>query len=116
MPTLDRIPLWLPRAIDKGRGVIDVRTFPLQIWLRRDNGFRSALLEQISYNPRWIQIAVIASQSGVEYLRVYGSEGKIDVGLALSDNEPVDLALENYSMDSDAKMTLQIRGWRTGEG
>lgn len=116
MPTTDQIALWLPRAIDRGRGSIMTRPYTLDMWARRDNGFRLVNVEKISYNPRWLQIVAYIVQSGIEKLRVYGSEGVIPLDYSVTDNEPILLTLENLSIDSEAKMTIFARGWRTGEG
>lgn len=116
MPIKDRLQILLPRAMDRGRGVIASRQFDVTLFCRPESYFRLVRLERIQYSPSWVKVECHVYKSGQEILSVAGADGEIPIELDIPESEPGTIALFNNSIDSEARFNLFLIGWQVGEG
>lgn len=116
MPIQDKIVVLLPRAMDRGSGVIAVRNFPLVIYVNRQNMFKLIRLTQIAYTPSWAKVEATILRSGIEFESAAGDEGIIPLEHDISETEPSEIQLANKSIDTEARFTLHFQSWQYGEG
>lgn len=116
MPTRETIQVLLPAAADLGRGTLASREYRMQLFARRDNTFKAVNLESMDYAPAWAKVEAVLYQGDREMWRVAGDAGKIEFETEITDMEPVTIALENLSIDTEVRANLRFRGWQSGEG
>lgn len=116
MPTNDYLQILLPRAIDRGRGVIAVRRFEGQLYVKRSNAFVNVTSRKISYSPAWAKVEVSSNIAGREIQRVSGDNGRIELDLVATEQEPFTIRFENNSIDTEVRFTVTLLGFQFGEG
>lgn len=119
MPSEESTLILLPKAMDRSLindvRTVGVRAFPVKLFVRRSNGFVLVQLLHAHYSPAWAKVTITLYYAGVEYQQIPGDNGKIDFQTMLTDQEPVDIRLENNSIDTEVRFTLVTRGWQYGE-
>ena len=116
MPTRDRLQILLPRAIDVGRNVMASRQFDITLFCKTQSYYRLVRLEKILYSPAWVKVECKVFISGQESMSIAGDGGEIPIEFDIPESGPVDFALFNNSIDSEARFNLYLVGWQMGEG
>lgn len=115
MTLQETIQILVPRAGNLAYGNILTRPYIAKIFVRRDNAYTLARLEEIHYAPAWAQVRAIIYQSNKELLTVAGSGGKIEIEHDFTEHEPQEMSLENRSIDTEVRFSLRFRSWQYGE-
>ena len=115
MPTEDYLQILVPKAIDRGYGVIGVRSFDGVLYVKRSNMFYHVRIQKITYFPQWARVSAYTVISGVEQQRAAGDNGTIDIDIDATESDAVTLVLENNSIDTEVKYTVHLLGWQYGE-
>lgn len=116
MPTKDRLQILLPRAIDRGYGVIASREFDMRIYCKTQSYYRVTRLEKILYSPSWAKVECRIYISGQETLSISGDGGEIPIEFDATESSPIDFSLFNNSIDTEVRFNLYLVGWQMGEG
>ena len=116
MPTRSRELILLPRAIDRGQQVIGTRQFDVRIFAKTQNYYRMVRIESVKYSPSWAKVELRQTYQGLDVFTVSGANGEIPFTIDIYNNEPVDIALFNNSMDTEVRFSIDFVGWQEGEG